>query len=87
MEIEHRPEIGLAPPRQPGVCDECGGALEQRADDSEEVVRNRLAVYQEQTQPLVDYYRARGVLTTVPGVGEPDEVFRSLMNCLGKEVA
>jgi adenylate kinase len=58
-----------APPRRPGVCDRCGAVLVQRADDSESTVRHRLRVYGSQTAPLLDYYRSRGLLATVPGEG------------------
>ena len=56
-----------APPKVAGVCDRCGGALVQRPDDRPETVQRRLAVYLEQTQPLLDYYRARGILFEVNG--------------------
>jgi adenylate kinase len=58
-----------APPRQPGVCDRCGGELYQREDDSEATVRNRLTVYARQTAPLLDYYRGRDLLTTINAEG------------------
>jgi adenylate kinase len=58
-----------APPRHEGVCDRCGGELYQRDDDSEATVRRRLEVYGRQTAPLLDYYRGRGLLTTVKGEG------------------
>lgn len=68
--------VTFDPPKAEGVCDVCGGELVQRADDNEETVRRRLAVYHEQTAPLVDYYRRRGVLRTVFGGGKtPDEVY------------
>jgi adenylate kinase len=47
-------------PKQAGKCDECGGALIQRADDNEETIRNRISVYKEQTQPVIDYYLEKG---------------------------
>ncbi|MBC7217368.1 MAG: adenylate kinase, partial [Candidatus Caldatribacterium sp.] len=50
-----------SPPRNDGVCDRCGGRLVQRPDDTPEVIRKRLAVYEEQTKPLVDFYKARGL--------------------------
>lgn len=53
------------PPRVEGKCDICGGGLRQRPDDSEETVLNRLAVYEQQTAPLVDHYRKKGILATV----------------------
>jgi adenylate kinase len=58
-----------APPTAAGVCDRCGGELYQRDDDSEATVRNRLSVYARQTAPLLDYYRGRGVLSTIKGDG------------------
>ena len=65
----------FSPPKQEGVCDDCGGEIYQRSDDSEETVRNRLAVYQSQTEPLIGYYRNSGVLAEIDGVGHPDEVY------------
>jgi adenylate kinase len=59
-----------APPARPGVCDRCGGELYQRDDDSESTVRHRLEVYARQTAPLLDYYRGRGVLSSVKGDGD-----------------
>jgi adenylate kinase len=53
--------VYLDPPRQPGVCDRCGGTLMERADDEPATVRRRLQVYHRQTQPLVDYYQASPV--------------------------
>jgi adenylate kinase len=71
------------PPRREGVCDVCGGELYQRADDNEETVRNRLSVYREQTEPLVEYYRDRGILRTAFGGGKmPDEVFEQVRGFL-----
>jgi adenylate kinase len=63
-----------APPRKRGVCDKCGGELYQREDDSEATVRNRLAVYARQTAPLLDYYKQRQLLSTVPGEGAIDSI-------------
>ncbi|WP_405816403.1 adenylate kinase [Streptomyces sp. NBC_01390] len=61
---------------EPGACQQCGGALQRRKDDQEETVRNRLAVYTEQTEPLLDWYKARGLLTRVNATGSVDEVTR-----------
>jgi adenylate kinase len=58
-----------APPARDGVCDRCGGELYQREDDSEATVAHRLQVYTRQTAPLLDYYRDRGLLRSVPGEG------------------
>ena len=67
------------PPAREGVCDACGGELYQRADDNETTVRNRLAVYRAQTEPLVAYYREKSVLGTATGGGKmPDEVFEQV---------
>lgn len=57
------------PPRSDEQCDECGAALVQRDDDAPETVRNRLATYECQTAPLVDYYEGRGLLVRVGGEG------------------
>jgi adenylate kinase len=54
------------PPKKEGVCDYCGGELYQRDDDKLEVIENRLAVYERQTQPLIEYYRSRGKLNDLP---------------------
>lgn len=62
------------PPKRDGVCDACGGELYQRSDDSEATVRNRLEVYRRQTSPLLDYYRERGLLTSVSGEGRIDDI-------------
>lgn len=64
-----------APPTKAGVCDRCGGQLYQREDDSEATVRHRLGVYARQTAPLLDWYRGRGLLVSVPGEG-PIETIR-----------
>lgn len=55
------------PPKKEGICDECGGQLYQRDDDREEVIRERLNVYEKQTKPLIKYYEAQGILKTVDG--------------------
>ena len=74
------------PPRAPGVCDVCNSALVQRADDSEGVIRDRMAVYEQQTWPVADAYRERGLLVEIDGLGEPDEVTARLEQGL-KEIA
>jgi adenylate kinase len=63
------------PPKVNGVCDHCGGELYQRPDDSEETVKNRLVVYEQQTKELVEYYRGKGLLRTVSGDLDVQEVF------------
>lgn len=64
-------------------CPACGGALTQREDDREETVRVRLAVYERQTRPLVEYYRTRGLLQTLDGDGGIDEVFGAFCALVG----
>jgi adenylate kinase len=68
--------VTFDPPKADGVCDLDGGDLTQRADDNEETVRNRIAVYEEQTSPLIGYYKDKGVLQSAFGGGKrPDEVY------------
>lgn len=71
------------PPKAEGICDACGSDLIQREDDKAETVQNRLAVYHDQTQPLIDYYEKAGVLRTVDGTKDKDEVFRDIVAILG----
>lgn len=73
----------FSPPEKEGVCDKCGGELMQRPDDKADVVQERLRVYHDQTQPLVEYYNRKGVLKRVDGTKSPDEVFSSLKDSLG----
>lgn len=77
--------VRFNPPAREGRCDRCGGLLYQREDDREETVRHRLAVYAEQTLPLVSYYRQRGILRQVDGLGTLDEVTERLVQALGAE--
>jgi adenylate kinase len=70
--------VEFAPPQKEGVCDDCGGELVQRDDDTEETVRERLRVYRENTEPVVEHYRERDELVEVDGEGTPDEVFEDL---------
>jgi adenylate kinase len=70
--------VEFAPPEAAGVCDDCGADLVQRDDDTEETVRERLRVYDENTAPVVAHYREAGQLVEVDGTGSPDEVFAAL---------
>ena len=72
-----------APPARPGVCDRCGGELYQRADDSEATVRNRLQVYATQTEPLLDYYRSRQLLSSIRGEGAIETIGSALRQAAG----
>jgi adenylate kinase len=67
------------PPKQEGICDNCGDNLILRDDDKPETVRKRLKVYHEQTSPLIDYYKKRTVMITVDGMKDPDEVFNEIV--------
>ena len=67
------------PPQKSGTCDVCGGELYQRADDKEEVIRTRLEAYQTSTQPLREYYKAKGPYVEVDGTGTSDEVFERVV--------
>lgn len=68
----------FSPPAKDGVCDKCGGELVQRPDDKEEVVKERLRVYNAQTQPLIAYYTKQNKLKTINGEKSPDQVFAEL---------
>lgn len=59
--------VAFNPPKTEGVCDHCGGELYQRADDNAQTVGKRLDVYAEQTRPLTEYYRSKGLLCTIDG--------------------
>jgi len=73
------------PPKVAGRCDRDGGDLVQRPDDREEVIAERLAAYERQTRPLVDYYRSRGVLKDVDGMASPAAVTKSVLELLGQK--
>ncbi|WP_135824214.1 adenylate kinase [Halorussus ruber] len=67
--------VDFNPPEEEGVCDECGGDLYQREDDSEETARERIRVYDENTQPVVEFYDESGELARIDGEQTPDEVW------------
>jgi adenylate kinase len=73
----------FTPPEQEGVCDKCGGELYQRDDDSEATVRNRLEVYRDQTEPLIDYYDRAGVVARIDGAQSPDRTYEDIRAALG----
>ena len=74
--IEH------VPPKKEGICDTCGQELVLRDDDKPETVQNRLNVYHEQTQPLIEFYQAKGVLKTVDGTADMKDVFAAITEIL-----
>ncbi len=75
--------IKHVPPKTEGICDKCGAELILRDDDKPETVKKRLDVYHAQTQPLIDYYTAKGILHTVDGTVDMMDVFASIVELLG----
>ena len=75
--------VVYAAPKQENICDACGAELVLRDDDKPETVQKRLNVYHEQTQPLIEYYTAQGILRSVDGTKDLDEVFAQITDILG----
>lgn len=75
--------VRFAPPKEEGICDKCGSKLVLRDDDKPETVKKRLSVYHKQTRPLIDYYRKAGVLASVDGTQDMEQVFQSIVTILG----
>jgi adenylate kinase len=71
------------PPKKPGICDRCGSILVTRPDDREDVVRTRIETYENQTAPLVSYYRQKGLLKEVYASGLIDEIFHRIRETIG----
>lgn len=76
--IEH------VPPKAEGICDRCNSELILRDDDKPETVKNRLEIYHEQTQPLIEFYEAKGVLKNVDGTVDMKDVFAAIVSILGE---
>lgn len=76
--IEH------VPPKTEGICDRCNSELILRDDDKPETVKNRLEIYHEQTQPLIEFYEAKGVLKNVDGTVDMKDVFAAIVSILGE---
>jgi adenylate kinase len=74
--------IKYKPPKVEGKCDVCGGELYQRPDDNEETVRNRLEVYHEQTAPLIEYYKIKGILREIDGSKSIEEITQEIISIL-----
>ena len=72
------------PPKTEGICDNCGGELFQRADDTVETVENRIEVYIEQTMPLVDYYKKADNIVEIDGALPLDTVFDAIVEAIGE---
>ena len=76
--------VVAVPPKQEGVCDNCGGALVQRKDDAPETVKARLEVYHRETEPLKDFYAQRGLLKSVENQPTVEETTQTILCALGK---
>ncbi|MBC9719277.1 adenylate kinase [Streptomyces sp. TRM66268-LWL] len=76
--------VSYKQPATEGVCDVCGGELYQRGDDTEETVRRRLEVYHSETEPIIDHYRAQGLVVTISALGSVAEVTERAMAALRK---
>ena len=74
----------FAPEKEEGICDTCGKELMVRDDDKPETVQKRLNVYHEQTQPLIEYYSKAGILKTVDGTVDMNDVFQAIVDILGE---
>lgn len=72
-------------PKVEGVCDKCGGELYQREDDNEESMNTRIKTYFEVTEPIIDYYKEKGVLKTIDASQDNDIVLKEIENILGSE--
>ena len=73
----------FAAPKKEGICDKCGSELVLRDDDKPETVQKRLEVYHEQTHPLIDYYKKKGVLHAIDGTLSMETVFKNIVDILG----
>ena len=80
-----RYHIKFNPPANDGKCDLCGSDVIQRKDDTEETVKERLDVYENQTQPLIDFYKNKKQLSVVDGTQAINEVFESICKILGSD--
>ncbi len=74
--------IKFNPPKEDQICDRCGTKLIQREDDKEEVIRNRLDVYRKQTEPLIEYYKDKGILIKLDASKDIQEVYHELKKVL-----
>jgi adenylate kinase len=75
--------VYFGPPKKEGTCDKCGGELFQRDDDKEATIKKRLEVYTAQTEPLIGYYKNKGIVKSVAGTGSIDEIFKKVCETLG----
>lgn len=72
-------------PKVEGICDKCGGSLYQRADDTEAVVKERIAIYHKDSAPLIDFYKKKGLLKAVDGSKDKEKVFAELVDIVSKK--
>ncbi len=75
--------LTFKPPKKAGVCDDCGGELYQRKDDTESVIRDRLNTYHQQTEPVLGYYSAQGKLKRIDGALGRDRVYQEVIRLTG----
>ena len=78
----HLYNVHYSPPKKAGICDHDGGELLQRADDNEETITKRLKVYQEQTAPLIEYYKKQNKFVSINGEGKMEEIFGRIQAAL-----
>ena len=75
-------EMPPVSPKVEGICDKCGGRLVSRSDETEEVIKNRLKIYNEETEPLIKYYKEKNLLTNVDVTGSPEVMVPKILNVL-----
>lgn len=79
--------VDYSPPAAAGICDECGGDLIDREDDTDEIVRERIRVYEENTEPLIDHYATEGLLVRIDGEQPPEGVWADVKSAVEAEIA
>ncbi|MEM2093780.1 MAG: adenylate kinase [Candidatus Bathyarchaeia archaeon] len=79
-------ELPAILPRKPGICDKCGGELIQRIDDNTEVIRNRIKVYKEQTEPLINYYRKNNLIVDIYVTSNIEIMIRRILESLERKL-
>tara|TARA_B100001248_G_C27397594_1_gene466794 strand:+ start:485 stop:1129 length:645 start_codon:yes stop_codon:yes gene_type:complete len=77
--------VEFHPTKAEGVCDLCGGDVKQRKDDTEAAIKTRLQTYKENTLPLIDYYKTKGIYSAISGEGSTDEVYGRILQQLSVE--
>ena len=79
----HIYNLQIEPPKVEGKCDHCGGNIRQRKDDKEVVIRKRIQIYRDQTKPVIQYYRNKGMLHEIDAVQSVEEVFNNIKQIIG----